>query len=208
GARAQATRKPELRRATANPLCQPGQLSPTRALARRPFDLKPAPKAALVFEVEDPKGNKVFKRTHKTSEFGIASVDFQLADEVNMGGYQVRAILGQQQAQKTVTVKQYVLPKFKVNVTADKSFYLPKETIKAELQSDYFFGKPVAKAKTKVTASPSAVPFKTFQTWEGKTDASGHAQFNIKLPDYFVGHPLQKGDALVKVEVKVTDTAD
>src|SRR5262249_62196337 len=47
-----------------------------------------------------------------------------------------------------------------------------------------------------------------FQTWEGKTDAQGHASFEIKLPDYFVGQPLAKGDAIVKLEVKITDTAD
>jgi hypothetical protein len=193
---------------TDKPLYQPGQLMHIRALALRPFDLRPVAKAELVFEVEDAKGNKVFKRPHKTSEYGIAHVEFQLADEVNMGAYQVRALLGQQQAQKTVTVKQYVLPKFKVNVTADKSYYLPKETVKAEVQTDYFFGKPVAGGKIKVTASTFDVQFRTFHTWEGKTDASGHARFNVKLPDYFVGQPLQKGDALVKLEVKVTDTAD
>ena len=33
-------------------------------------------------------------------------------------------------------------------------------------------------------------------------------KFEVQLPDYFVGQPLQKGDALVKLEVKITDTAD
>jgi hypothetical protein len=193
---------------TDKPLYQPGQVMHIRALALRPFDLKPAGKADLIFEVEDAKGNKVFKQAQATSRFGVAHADFQLADEVNMGAYQIRAIMGPQQAQKTVTVKQYVLPKFKVNVTADKSFYLPKETVKAEVQTDYFFGKPVAKGKVKVTASTFDVAFKAFQTWEGTTDAAGHVKFDIKLPDYFVGQPLQKGDALVKLEVKVTDTAD
>jgi hypothetical protein len=193
---------------TDKPLYQPGQTMHVRALALQPFDLKPVPPTDLVFEVEDAKGNKVFKRSHRTSEYGIASVDFELADEVNMGAYQIRAIMGQQQAQKTVTVKQYVLPKFKVNLTADKTYYLPKETIKAELQTDYFFGKPVAHGKVKVTASTFDVAFKTFQTWEGETDAGGHVRFEIKLPDYFVGQPLQKGDALARLEVKVTDTAD
>ena len=42
----------------------------------------------------------------------------------------------------------------------------------------------------------------------GTTDASGHAKFEIKLPNAFAGQPLQKGDALVKLEVKLTDTAD
>ena len=35
---------------------------------------------------------------------------------------------------KTVGVKRYVLPKFKTEVTADKRFYLPKETIRGEVQ--------------------------------------------------------------------------
>jgi hypothetical protein len=193
---------------TDKPLYQPGQLMHIRALALRPIDLKPVNGQNLTFEVEDAKGNKVFKRTHKTSEFGVASVDFQLADEVNMGDYQVRAILGEQQSQKTVSVKKYVLPKFKNDLKADKTFYMPKETIKADLQTDYFFGKPVAGAKVKVTASTFDVQFKQFQTWEGKTDAQGHVKFEIKLPDYFVGQPLQKGDAMVKLEAKITDTAD
>ncbi len=190
------------------PLYQPGQLMHLRALALQSFDLKPVAGADLTFEVEDGKGNKVFKQALKTSDFGVASADFQLADEVNAGDYHIRAILADHTADKTVTVKPYVLPKFKADVTADKKFYLPKETIKADLQSDYFFGKPVAGAKVKVTASTFDVAFKDFQTVDVKTDANGHAKFEIQLPDYFVGQPLQKGDALVKVEVKVTDSAD
>ncbi len=193
---------------TDKPLYQPGQLIHIRALALSAFDLKPAAGAALTFEVEDAKGNKVFKYATKTTEHGIVSADFQLADEVNQGDYRIRAVLGDQQAEKTVTVKPYVLPKFKSDVKADKSYYLPKETVKVELQSDYFFGKPVAGAKVTVKASTFDVAFKDFQTWEGKTDEQGHAKFDVKLPDYFVGQPLAGGNALVRLEVKVTDTAD
>ena len=193
---------------TDKPLYQPGQLMHIRALALRPFDLKPVAGSDLTFEVEDTKGNKVFKRTQRTSDFGIAAVDFQLADEVNMGDYHVRATLGEQQADKTVGVKRYVLPKFKVNVTADKAYYLPKETLHAQVQTDYFFGKPVAGAAVEVTGSTFDVQFRAFQTWKGKTDANGHAKLEISLPAYFVGQPLQKGNALVRLEAKVTDTAD
>lgn len=193
---------------TDKPIYQPGQLMHIRALALRPFDLKPVANKDLLFEVEDSKGNKVFKKTFKTSEFGIASVDFQLADEVNMGDYHLRAFLGDTRTEKTVNVKRYVLPKFKVEVTADKAFYLPKETIKATLQSDYFFGKPVSNAKIEVTANTFDVQFRQFHKWTGKTDANGHAKFEIQLPDYFVGQPLQKGNALVKLDVKVLDSAD
>jgi 5-hydroxyisourate hydrolase-like protein (transthyretin family) len=193
---------------TDKPLYQPGQRMHIRALALQAFNLHPVEGSSLTFEVEDAKGNKVFKQAHKTSQHGIASVDFQLADEVNTGDYHVRAILGDHTADKTVTVKPYVLPKFKSELKADKRYYLPKETIHTDLQVDYFFGKPVAGGKVKVTASTFDVAFKDFQTWEGKTDTQGHVKFDIKLPDYFVGQPVSKGNALVKLEAKVTDTAD
>jgi hypothetical protein len=138
----------------------------------------------------------------------LTSLDFQLADEVNMGQYQIRAIAGETEAQKTVQVKRYVLPKFKVEVSTDRKFYLPKETIKASLQADYFFGKPIARGQVEVKASTFDVQFRDFQTWKGKTDENGHIKFEIKLPEYFVGQPLQKGDAIVKLEVSVTDTAE
>ena len=108
------------------PLYQPGQLMHLRALALQSFNLKPVAGADLTFEVEDGKGNKVFKQALKTSDFGVASADFQLADEVNAGDYHIRAILADHTADKTVTVKPYVLPKFKADVTADKKF-LPAE---------------------------------------------------------------------------------
>jgi hypothetical protein len=190
------------------PIYQPGHVIHLRALVLRPFDLRPVEGKDILFEVEDPKGNKVFKRSFKTSGYGVASVDFQLADEVNMGDYHLRAVLGEARAEKTVQVKRYVLPKFKVEVKADKAFYLPKETLKLELQSDYFFGKPVSGAKVEVIASTFDVAFNKFHSWKGQTDENGHAKLEIPLPDHFVGQPLQKGDALVKLDVKVLDTAD
>jgi hypothetical protein len=199
---------PKVLLVTDKPLYQPGQVIHIRALALSGFDLTPAATRDLLLEVSDGKGNKVFKKTLKTSDYGIAHADFQLADEVNQGDYRIQATLGDQQSDRTVTVKPYVLPKFKLDVKADKKFYLPKETITVEFQGDYIFGKPIAGAKLKVTASTFDVAFKDFFTFETKADANGHAKFDVKLPDYFVGQPLASGNGIVKLEVKITDTAD
>src|SRR5262249_58591526 len=99
---------PKVLLVTDKPLYQPGQVIHIRALSLDAFNLKPVANATLVFEVEDSKGNKVFKREQTTSAYGVAAVDFQLASEVNNGDYRVRALLGQAQADKTVTVKPYV----------------------------------------------------------------------------------------------------
>ncbi len=181
------------------PLYQPGQTMHLRALALQAHDLSPVGNAALTFEIEDGKGNKVFKKQLSTSEHGIASVDFTLASEVNQGDYQIKTQMGDVQSNKTVTVKTYVLPKFKTEVKSDKRFYAPKETVNADLQVDYFFGKPVAGGQVEVKASTFDVAFKEFATWKGKTDERGHAKVEIKLPDYFVGQPLNKGNALVRL---------
>jgi hypothetical protein len=199
---------PKVLLVTDKPLYQPGQRIHLRALALNAHDLAPVAGKDLTLEIEDGKSNKVFKKTVPTSDYGIASADFDLADEVNTGEYRIRAILADRETTKTVSVRPYVLPKFKAEITADKKFYLPKETMHVDLQADYFFGKPIAKGKLEVKASTFDVAFKDFDTVKGETDAAGHTKFEIKLPDYFVGQPLTKGNAMVKLEVKVTDTAD
>jgi uncharacterized protein YfaS (alpha-2-macroglobulin family) len=189
------------------PMYRPGDLMHLRALVLR-ADMKPIANKEMLFEIADLRGNKVFKKTLNTSEFGIAAVDFQLADEVNMGDYQVRAILGELRADKTLTVKNYVLPRFKLTARADKSFYLPREKMTLDVQSDYFFGKPVRKARVEVVASTSDVAYREFHKWTGSTDENGHVKLDIQLPDYFVGQPLLQGKGMVKLEVGVRDNAE
>lgn len=193
---------------TDKPLYQPGQVIHIRALALKKPDRSALRGKSLVFEVEDAKGNKVFKKTLKTSEFGVASVDFQLANEVNMGRFTVRALIDKTKAEKTVTVERYVLPKFKVKFTPDKSYYLVGETVSGKVQVDYFFGKPVADGKVKIKASTFDFAFKDFAEISGRTDGTGFFKFEQALPDYFVGQPLEQGNAFVKFEVTVTDGAD
>ncbi len=91
----------------------------------------------------DAKGNKVYRQTATTSDYGVASWSFQLADEVNHGAYKITATLGDTTSEKTVTVKPYVLPKFKVTATTDEDFYRPGQRVTGQVEAAYFFGKPV-----------------------------------------------------------------
>ena len=95
------------------PIYQPGQTIHLRSLTVNGRTQKPFAGEAVTFEVKDPKGNKVFKETRKSSGFGIASVDFVLASELNLGRYEICAIAGATTTERSVEVKRYVLPKFK-----------------------------------------------------------------------------------------------
>ncbi|MCX7598943.1 MAG: MG2 domain-containing protein, partial [Armatimonadetes bacterium] len=193
---------------TDKPLYQPSQVIHMRALVTRRPDVKPVAKTDVTFEVRDSKGNKVFKKVVRTNEFGAAWADFQLADEINMGEYQCKAIAGDAEAQKAVTVKRYVLPKFKVTVSTDRDFYLPATKLSGSVAAGYFFGKPVAGGKVVITAKTFDVEYTKIAQVEGKTNDEGAFTFTIDLPRHFVGQPFEQGKAFVELEVAVTDTAD
>ncbi|MFQ6133838.1 MAG: MG2 domain-containing protein, partial [Armatimonadota bacterium] len=193
---------------TDKPLYQPNQLMHIRCLALRQYDLKPMKQTKATLEVEDGKGNKVFKHIGETSDFGVLAADFQLADWVNEGEYRIRAIVGETQLEKTVNVKKYVLPKFKVQVETDKDFYFPGDQVKGSVQCDYFFGKPVRGGKVTLTFSSFVEKFEEFARVSGVTDEKGHWDFETTLPDHFVGQPLAEGNATVQIQAEVVDTAD
>jgi len=193
---------------TDKPLYQPGQTIHMRALSLARPKMTPLQKKDVVFEVEDSKGNKVFKHKTTTDEFGVSHADFVLADELNQGDYRIRQIVDGAGEEKTVNVSRYVLPKFKIDFSTDRKFYQPGETVQAELQADYFFGKPVAGGEVHVSCAKFDVEYVDFQSVEGKTDESGHYTFEVKLPDNFVGQPLEAGKASAKFDITVIDTAD
>lgn len=50
--------------------------------------------------------------------------------------------------------------------------------------------------------------FNKFATLEGTTDDQGVFSFELTLPTHFVGQPLLQGNALLKLDAKITDKAD
>ncbi|MDO8588881.1 MAG: alpha-2-macroglobulin family protein [Armatimonadota bacterium] len=193
---------------TDKPLYQPGQMIHMRALALAVPSLKPVTARKLTLEVEDPKGNKVFKKISDLSRFGLAGADFQLASEINQGAYKIRALVEDERSEKTVRVERYVLPKFKVTLDTDRKYYLPGETVRGTVHADYFFGKPVDGGKVVVKLAKFDVGFNDFGEINGVTNDSGVFEFEQKLPAFFAGQPLEQGDAFFKAEVSVTDGAD
>jgi uncharacterized protein YfaS (alpha-2-macroglobulin family) len=204
---------------TEKPIYQPSQTIHVRALALDRSNHEAAANRRLTFEVEDSRGNKVFKKATETDKFGIASAEFALADEVNLGTYHLRALLGEAEAAPTNTaeialnIERYVLPKFKVavelagNGKKAKRGYRPGDHVKGTVRANYFFGKPVDGAEVSVKASSLDVAVFEVASVQGKTDRGGSYEFDLKLPGYFAGRPHSQGAARVLVEASVKDSA-
>ncbi len=193
---------------TDKPLYQPGQVIHMRALALSTLDLSPARGATVGFLVQDPKGNKVYRSSVTASEFGVAAADFTLADLVNQGDYKLGVSIGDTVSEKTVEVRPYVLPKFGVVVSTERSYYLPGQRVAGVVQADYFFGKPVASGKVEIVGSVWDVQRTVAVDLHGETDEQGAYAFAFDLPTYFAGSALETGQAQFALEVTVIDQTD
>src|SRR5262249_6140428 len=147
------------------------------------------------FTISDPRGNVIFKQTEHTSKFGISAVDCPLAEEVTEGTYMIGCKMGDTKSSLAVEVKRYVLPRFKVEVTADRPYYLPGRRVRGKLHARSFFGKPVADAAVEIAIRARA-PQKT------RTDERGEASF-----DFPPMTPGGEESERVPLVVVVTDNA-
>lgn len=193
---------------TDKPVYQPGQTIHMRSIALKQPNMKPVAGSTATFRVLDPKGNVVFQQEDVTSRFGIAFHDCALADEIIEGTYQIECQVGETLSTRSVEVKKYVLPKFKVTCQLDKPYYQPGDTVHGTIQVDYFFGKPVAQAKVEVQCQePSGFTARAFKPIATQTDAEGKGAFDFVLPDSLSSLPQESDDSLVEFNIEVTDSA-
>jgi hypothetical protein len=199
---------------TEKPIYQPGQTIHVRALALDRSSHQATAGRKLTIELEDPKGNKVFRSASQTDPYGVASAEFTLADEVNLGTWRLRALLDSGAANPTevaLEIERYVLPKFKVALELagieNKRGYRPGDHVTGTVRANYFFGKPVDDAEISVRASGVDVARFDAGISQGRTDHSGAYRFDLWLPDYFTGHPASQGASRVVFEATVKDAA-
>lgn len=203
---------------TEKPIYQPGQTVHMRALALNKAGHQADAGRKLTFEIEDSRGNKVFRKATVTDKFGIASGEFTLADEVNLGAYHLRALMGDpnspsNSAEITLQVDRYVLPKFKVEIEftgkdgKEQRDFRPGDHVTGTVHANYFFGKPVDNAPVAIKATGMDVTTFDAASAEGKTDQEGAWHFDLKLPGYFAGKPLSQDAARALIEATVTDSA-
>ncbi len=106
-----------------------------------------------------------------------------------------------------------MLPKFKVALDfagkdeKTKHGYRPGDHVTGTVRANYFFGKAVDNGEVTVKASAMDVAVFEVGSVQGKTDGEGAYRFDVVLPRYFAGRPLNQGAAHVLVEATVKDSA-
>jgi hypothetical protein len=192
---------------TDKPVYQPGQTILMRGLALRQPDLRPITGQSATFSITDPKGNVIFKQAGVTSRYGIASAECPLAGEIIEGPYAIECRVGDTPSKTTVEVKRYVLPKFRVDVTLDRPYYEPRQTVRGKARAAYFFGKPVADGHVSIEVGAIDIGPRTIISQTARTNRSGDAEFEFTLPERLIGREQESGDTRISLKVTITDSA-
>lgn len=144
---------------------KPGDEVNFRALLISKRNDTPAKSSAKIY-IYDGNNNKVYSNETKTSEYGIISGNFKLADEVNSGIYKLVVSTDTSEVTKNFTVNPYITPQFEVSVISDKENYTVGENANITVSAKYFFGEPVKNATVKGTINGKEV--------QGITGADGN----------------------------------
>ena len=156
---------------------KPGDSVKYRVLMISENGSKPISSEDVTVEIYYGNDNKVYSETTKTSDYGIVSGGFGLASEVNSGDYKLVVKKGTLTETKIFKVNPYVEPKYSLEVTPDKDYYIFGDKARITVDAQYFFGEPVKEATVRMQASDFGFD-KTIYT-----DENGKATFELDIND-------------------------
>jgi len=211
---------------TDRPIYRPGHKVRFRGVVRRLTDsgyTVPAG-AGLQVSIQDSSGKRVLEKNYTASLNGTIHGELELAASAALGYYQIQVRSGESYMSGSFEVEAYKKPEYEVKVTPEKPRILQGEMMRATIDSRYYFGEPVSKAKVKYAIyrqrhwgywdqeeedgeeDPEQQSF-----WgrdqvgmeEGELDADGKLTVTIPAPV-----SEEKHDHLYSVEARVTDAGN
>jgi CD109 antigen len=186
---------------TDKPIYKPGQTIHVSAFSLD-GDLKPVSQK-ITFEAVDGKSIKIFKQELITDDYGMASVDLPLSMEPNLGTWKLNAAAADgSKTELDVTVDTYVLPKYEVNVTLPKDWFLASDRITGKVEGIYSFGKPV-QGEVEIVASRYVGTWQEYARFT--KDIDGSVEFELPPVGYVAGVPASGGLGNVNLEFTVRE---
>jgi hypothetical protein len=153
--------------------------------------------APVVFEIRDPKSNRILRRSATTDRFGVAEAELGLPDEPIAGGYEIRATSGAVEEKKVVVVSAEPAPALLARIETVQRFPWPGQILDARVSASYPFGAP-ARGSVSGRAVLVGGREQEIARFSGHLNDSGDYPFQVQLPD---GESFKA----VRLEVTVTD---
>lgn len=135
---------------TDRPLYEPGNMVRFRAVVLRARDLAPLDHRPGTWVVTDPSGEVLLEEKSPAGPWGVVEGSFPLDKGAPTGAWTVAWVSSDAKDAVPFTVEPFTLPRFRVEATADKTFYRPGDTPAIRGAVLYSSGAPVADAKLDV----------------------------------------------------------
>ncbi len=198
---------------TDRPAYRPGETVQWKFTARR-YDgsVYSTPSGQVIgFQITDPRGVKIKEDTATLNSFGSAWGSLDLIDTMPLGEYHVMFWYKDKEHQignaTLFRLEEYKLPEFKVTVQTPEENGVKKafrlgDKIEVNIQSDYYFGGPVANASVEVIVRQD--PF--YQSWHPPHDYPW--LYDGPSQNFQRGRVFKKGGGqIIKSETIKTDAA-
>ena len=212
---------------TDRPIYRPGDKVQAKVIAVRktPQGYKTVgDKRTASVSVQDPNGKDFFKKTVELSDFGSASLEFEIPQGRLLGVYSLNAEcdggsrLGSHHGGISFSVEEYKRPEFEIVMDPAKEAWKYQEPVTIKGKAKYYFGGPVPDAPVKyhIKRQPY-VPY-CFRYWFGqnyyanaeeiasgdlKTDAEGILTLTFTPtppPQAYAGNIPDMAEFIVEVE--------
>jgi A-macroglobulin TED domain/Alpha-2-macroglobulin family/Carboxypeptidase regulatory-like domain/MG2 domain/A-macroglobulin receptor binding domain/Macroglobulin domain MG3 len=171
-------------------LYQPGQSLHARAIVLG-TDKHAIANEDAEFKLIDSESKTVFSGTAKTNAFGIASIDWDLPDSIELGPYELAVSFSDEDPSAgqitNVRISRYDLPNFSIAAKPDRAYYLPGQNASVEISAKYLFGKELTRGSVKLVREEQGHWDSTQHKWvvdeadqqTGELDHSGLATFKL-----------------------------
>lgn len=215
---------------TDRPIYRPGHTIYFKGILRDPDEARYQLPNMTTIDVEayDWQDTLIYKETLPVSEMGTFAGQIQLASDAKTGNYHFIIDPDGVRSWQYFSIAEYRKPEFEVTVTPDKNELVAGDSLKALVESSYYFGGPVNDATVEWSIfadnytfqGPGRYSYQDYQDWywyawdnsytygygdliangSGVTDAKGH---------YIIDQPADLGDSttpkLWTIEATVAD---
>lgn len=213
---------------TDRPIYRPGHTVHIRGIDRIGFDgtYEVLSGGEVKIEVFDARGTSVYETTLVQSDYGTFATDFEIPADASLGSYRIE-VFGQS---FWFAVEEYVPAAFKLEAESTQEEYINGDTMKIDVQADYYFGVPLSDGTVTYSVTAQDYHFDRYadeyfnfgQGWyycyycgygddflfrgETSLNANGHATIERELTfaDYFDALD-EEGSKLVTVSITAKD---
>ncbi|HUN23221.1 MAG TPA: Ig-like domain-containing protein [Anaerolineales bacterium] len=169
---------------TDRPIYRPGQVVYFKGLLRQEDDARfqlPEAGHKVTISITNDQYEEIYRQNLPVNDYGTLNGEVQLSEDAGTGSYRLLMQDGENFSREIYfTVAEFVKPEFQVKLTPEKPAYLAGETVRATVESTFFFGGGVSNADVSYTVLTADYSFPwtgdgwySFYNYDETADVSG-----------------------------------